>query len=125
MSKKINVDFYRVEILGNNSDKFENIIKSVGSSANDASRTIDINHSPTRLQEFGEYPNFCDGNMMRIRMDEIPSLASVDGDIAPITFDDDEGLGEETAFLYQIPTRVLMLQRNKFGVSASSFTKYL
>ncbi len=124
MPSKINVDFYRVEILGNTSSTFENIVKAVGNSANDATRAIEIRYSHTRLQEHGEYPNFCNGDMVRIRMDDIPNVASLDGDIDPIDLEDDEGLGEQTAFLYQIPTRVLMLQRNGFGVSAFAFRSY-
>jgi len=124
MSKKIKVEFYIVKLQGNGSVTFESIVDTVGRSTNDASRTIDINHSPIRLHESGDYSNFCHGDMVRIRMDEFPIVASQDGDMEPIDLDDDEGLGEETAFLYQIPTKVLMLQKNQYGVSAPSFAKY-
>jgi len=124
MTKQIKVDFYRIKLLDNPTVSFENIIQSVEQSTNDATRSVKINGYPVRLQVAKAYPNFCSGDMIRIRMDDTPTVASVSGDTELLNLDDDEGLGEETAFLYQIPTMVLMLQRNRNGVSESSFAKY-
>lgn len=62
--------------------------------------------------------------MVRIRMDMLPRKASLDGALEDLDFEDDEGLGEETAFLYHPPTRVLAIQRNRSGVSASALAWY-
>ncbi len=46
------------------------------------------------------------------------------GNLEDITLNDDEGIGERTAFLYHIPTRVIILERTQSGVSIIGFTKY-
>ena len=63
--------------------------------------------------------------MLRIRLNEAPVKAKLNGQTSDIVLDQDEGLGEETAFLYHLATDLLLMQRNRSGVSASALAKYL
>ena len=123
MTRNIRVDFYRVDTK-NSSILFEDVIQQISILPPDETRNIEIRGFPIRLSQSSQRPNFWQGELIRIRMNDIPTKASLSGDIEPIDLDDDEGLGEETAFLYHIPTKVLMMQRNRLGVSASVFSRY-
>ncbi len=58
-------------------------------------------------------------------MDTLPRKSNVEtGQLTLLDLDDDEGLGEETAFLYDPATHCLTIQRNRFGVSANAFATY-
>jgi hypothetical protein len=123
MSKKIRVDFYQVNIPESNL-LFKNIIQQVSEIPDDSSRTTNVYGFSVRLQNISRQLEFWRGDLVRIRMDELPTIVSLEGDVEPIDLEDDEGIGEETAFLYHIPTNVLMLQRNRYGVSASRLARY-
>jgi len=123
MPRKIRVDFYQVDTQ-KPSVLFEDIIQQISSFPSDESRNIEIRGFPIRLSTSSQRLGFWQGDLMRIRMNDIPTKASLSGETEPLELDDDEGLGEETAFLYHIQTNVLMMQRNRLGVSASAFAKY-
>lgn len=123
MTRKIRVDFYRVDTR-NPSLPFESIIQQISDLPPDEARNVQIRGFPIRLNKSSQRPNFWQGELIRIRMNDLPTKASLSGETEPIDLDDDEGIGEETAFLYHIPTKVLMLQCNRLGVSASAFARY-
>jgi hypothetical protein len=124
MSKKIRVDFYRVDTQ-DPSVLFEDVIQKISDLPHDESRNVEIRGFPIRLQDSSsQRSGFWRGDLVRIRMNSIPTKASLSGETEPLDLDDDEGLGEETAFLYHIATKVLMLQCNRLGVSASAFARY-
>jgi hypothetical protein len=54
----------------------------------------------------------------------VPVRASLAGDVEVFEFDDDEGIGEEAAFLYVPSLETLVVQRNRFAVSASRLVGY-
>jgi hypothetical protein len=117
------VNFYRVRIEREDLD-FGSLIKQTLQLPDDESRSFEVRGYPIRLQVAHESSDFWSGDMIRIRMNDIPTKASLDGDTEPVSLEDDEGIGEETAFLYHIPSKVLMLQRNKSGVSVSALAIY-
>lgn len=117
------VNFYRVKVEREDLD-FTDIIRTALRTPDDKSRAILIRGFPIRLQFANESSDFWSGDMIRIRMNEVPTKASLDGDTESINLEDDEGIGEETAFLFHIPSNVLLLQRNHVGVSAASFATY-
>lgn len=124
MSKKVRVDFYRVDTK-NPSVLFEDVIQKISAFPQDESRNVVIRGFPIRLQDSSsQRPGCWWGDLVRIRMNNIPTKASLSGEVEPLDLEDDEGLGEETAFLYHIPTKVLMIQRNRLGVSAAAFSTY-
>lgn len=124
MEKRIKIDFYRVKMPDNATSAFEDMIDEVNDLPEDESRNVDVRGFPIRMQSCGKNNRMRWGEMIRIRMDELPLKASLNGNIELLDLEDDEGLGEETAFLYHASLGVLIIQRNRFGVSASSFTDY-
>lgn len=123
MTRTIRVDFYRVDTR-NPSILFEDVIQQISALPPDEARNVEIRGFPIRLHTSSQRSNFWQGDLIRIRMNNIPTIASLSGETEPIDLEDDEGLGEETAFLYHIPTKVLMIQRNRLGVSVSAFSRY-
>jgi hypothetical protein len=103
---------------------FEHLIQQVSDMAHDDTRNLEIGANPARLQESAVWNHCHEGEMVRIRMEMLPRKASLDGTLEDLNFNEDEGLGEETAFLYHPPTRVLAMQRNRTGVSASALAWY-
>ncbi len=124
MTKNIKVDFYRVTMPDNSNSSFQKIIDQVSGMPDDESRNVEMRGYPVRLKTTSQSRNIREGDIMRIRMDELPLKAKISGEVETLDFDDDEGLGEETAFYYNSNLRTLLLQRNKTGVSASAFSKY-
>jgi len=121
----VKIDFYRVKMPKNTHASLEQIFELVRNLPIDASRNEDINGVTVRLQEATLQGDAYNGEMIRIRMDEVPLRVSLSaGAIGPIDLDEEEGLGEETAFLYNIPLQVLVIQRNRFGVSPLMVAHY-
>lgn len=65
------------------------------------------------------------GLMVKIRMEDFPRRVRLDGTIEDLPLRDDEGLGEETSFLFSERHQVLLLQRNGHGTRATTFLWYL
>src|SRR5688572_2971560 len=81
--------------------------------------------TPFRLQEGGKVEgDICEGDLIRIQMDQLPTKADLAGAAAPFPLREDEGIGHATAFLYYIPLRVLLLQRQRSGVSPAAVAGY-
>ena len=124
MSKIIHIDFYRVSVLDDPNLRFNDLVEDVSALPNDDQRNLFIRDAPVRLQTCHPRPDAIIGDMVRIRMNALPAKASLGGDIAPLDLADDEGIGEETAFYYNIPRRIAVVQRNKFGVTAPQMAHY-
>jgi hypothetical protein len=122
--KKIVVDFYRVSITHPNGSRLERLLdQTIASPA--GTRNVNRDRNYIRLQEGSAHGQFWYGEMIRIRMEELPMKAALSGTVESLDLEKDEGLGEGTAFLYHIPSRIFALQRNRMGVSASSFAYYM
>ncbi len=117
------IDFWRV-VMPNDEGSFESAIDAAAALPDDESRALDIHGAAIRLQDSTSTPTRREGEMMRIRMDEVPVRASLGGDWEPFEFEDDEGVGEETAFLYIPGLQTLVVQRNRFAVSVSRLAGY-
>jgi len=124
MGKIINIDFYRVSVLDDQALRFNDLIENVSALPNNDQRNLFIKDIPVRLQICDQRPAGITADMVRIRMNALPAKASLGGVIAPFDLDDDEGIGEETAFYYNIPKRIAVVQRNKFGVSVPLIAHY-
>jgi hypothetical protein len=124
MGKIINIDFYRVSVLNDQTLRFNDLIEDVSALPVDNQRNLFVKDVPIRLQICDQRPDGITADMVRIRMNALPAKASLGGVIAPFDLNDDEGIGEETAFYYNIPRRIAVIQRNKFGVSAPQIAHY-
>lgn len=123
-TRPINIDFWRVEMPDGNRT-FEDVLRAAADLPDNEQRAFTVGGAAMRLHRFSSGPNRREGEMMRIRLDEVPVRANLAGAATVFDFDDDEGVGEETAFLYHPGARVLVMQRNRFGTSASRFVGYM
>lgn len=122
--KRVRVDVLQVH-MPRGIGTFEALLDGLGRSPNDDSRIEDIGGSPMRLHEYGTSRTQRIGDVAKIRMDQVAVRMKLSGATRPIDLDDDEGLGEETAFLYDIPTRCIAVQRNRSGPSWSAIETYV
>jgi len=123
-SKLIKVEFYQVEGDDPASPPdFRGILEQTFDKKG-RSRTWTHNGTPVRLKTLHSNDGVLEGDMLRIRMDDLPTRARTTGDEKPLDLDPDEGLGNNTAFLYHPRMRVLALQRNSTGATRSTFANY-
>lgn len=126
---KVRVDFYQVVMPDPAHLSFDDVLaKAHGLPRNDTSRNRAAPHSQgshqIRLHALQPQQRLWEGDLIRIRMDDLPLKANLVGDTEIIPLDDDEGIGEETAFLYDSKLHVLVLQANRSGVTAGAFAYY-
>ena len=124
MATQVKIDFYQVTMPAGAGIPFEGLLRQVDSSSKDETRNVDVRGAPVRLQHASPDKGLWEGEMLRIRMASLPVKAKLTGTIRRLDFEDDEGIGEETAFLYYPAWRILLLQRNQHGVAASSLARY-
>jgi hypothetical protein len=122
--KFLNIDFYHVKVEDKKDRTFLDLLEAVHAMPDDESRAQNRTDDAIRLQTVKKSAAAWRGDMLRIRMNEAPVKAKRSGETKPIDFDEDEGLGEETAFLFHVSTNILVIQRNRIGVSASALAKY-
>lgn len=123
MSRPIKIEFFRVELPEGSETTFENVLRAVASMEGD-SRNLMVGHNPVRLQDFEEWSTTFVGDILKIRMENLDSKASMDGHLEAFPLDEDEGFGMGTAFLYDPKTRILLLQKNRHICSHLAFANY-
>jgi len=126
MPKIVKIDFYKVVLPDGSGTTFEALLDRIAQiPLHDDVRTRDIHGDPVRLQELRHHVGWVEGDMVRTRMDNLPQKSNIEtGQLGLLDLDDDEGLGEEAAFLYDPGTHCLTIQRNRYGVSANAFAIY-
>ncbi len=125
MDKKIKIDFFLVELPDDSSMSFHEIIKAVlKDKPRHSQRNVRSYDHFIRLQDTQAIKNLYIGTMLRIRMNDIPPVAGLDGSLQNLDLKKDQGLGEETFFLYSPKLRVILVQRNWNGVRASGLAYY-
>lgn len=127
MTKVARIDFYTIEMPKNSNSRFEDFLKQVYAlPEND--RTQTVNSTPVRLQRLVEVDNlgekFLEGEIVRIRMSGLPSIAGLQGGVEDLNLPVNKGLGEQTAFLYHPATKTLLFHATQVGVSIPSFLRY-
>jgi hypothetical protein len=122
--KFLNIDFYRVKVEDKEDRTFLQLLELVQAMPDDEGRAQNRTDDAIRLQSIKKSASAWRGEMLRIRMNEAPVKAKRSGETKAIDFDEDEGLGEETAFLFNVATSILVMQRNRSGVSGSALAKY-
>jgi hypothetical protein len=117
------VDFYRIEGDKAGASAKAALNKVLGM-PKDKTRTLKNASVPYRAQELSQLKGVWRGDMERIRMDDVPVIAGLDGERKNIPLDKDQGIGEDTAFLYDEKTQVLAIQSHRIGMSASRWGFY-
>lgn len=124
MSQSIKVDFYKIEFSDNLNISLEGVFIDI-SKLLEKDRIRSVNFSPVWLCETSETNNFWEGDIIRLRMSEIPVKGdSYSANVEEIALKDTEGIAERTAFLFHKPTKVLLLQRTQYGIHPSSLARY-
>lgn len=116
------IDFWQVTLSNNRA--FETLLEAAMSMKNEA-RCEAVDEGVIRLQEASLVGGLWQGEMLRIQTTSLPSKAKIGGTTDELGLQDDEGLGFGNAFLYHPPTRTLVHERNRFGVSAARLVRCL
>ncbi|MEQ8467684.1 DUF6731 family protein [Coleofasciculus sp. E1-EBD-02] len=122
MSKTLKMDFYKIEIP-DSSISFREVLQNVHNLPNDK-RVREVRRHQVWLCEAYIHQHLWEGDMIRLRMTDIPIKGNLSGNVEEINLADHEGIGERTAFLYHIPTKILVLQSSQAGTSPQSFAEY-
>lgn len=120
-TKRFKVDFYKVSLTDSNNRSFDELIDWIFRS-NDKTKVV--KGVPVYIYQTQNDSNFWQGEMIRVRLIDPPSKASINGHVEEIPLNDDEGIGERAAFLFHKDTRILLLQRTHSGVSISAMANY-
>lgn len=64
------------------------------------------------------------GNLVKIRETNLPRRAKRSGVLTDFSLEDDEGMGEEAAFLYHHATNILLMQRNRTATTITRLLEY-
>lgn len=124
MSKTLNIDFFKVVIpLDMNLTFGEVLQKVITLPAEQRFKEVRLHHLSVHEANFG-WQQTWEGEIVRIRMDNIPTKADLAGKIEDFKLADDEGIGEQSAFIYHPDTNIMLLQSNKHGVSPGNFAQY-
>lgn len=120
----LNLDFYRVEMPDTaGPTTFESLLKKANEKkANE--RVLDIDGRKIELHALSTSGEKWEGDMVKIRMTNLPSKATLSGEVEDLDLPSNAGLGEHTAFLYHQRLRVLLIQRSRSGVPAAIFNRY-
>jgi hypothetical protein len=121
----VKIDFYRVDTSNVGGLPFEDLLADLAAIPDNDQRNEEISGYPVRLSQSDTTRDYVKLDMTKIRMDEVPLVAGLDGDSREIELDDDEGIGEESAYLYHKDLGLLVAQRNRYGVSPSVFASYI
>ena len=127
--RNITIDYYDVSVTfsdGLPAITLESMLAAIAAIPAGEGRNFDFTTAPVRLEEYSEDAVVCEGNMVRIRMDELPEVVNLHmGGKQPLGLNDDDGLGEQVAFLYHKATQILLYQRNIHGVPMQNFRTYV
>jgi hypothetical protein len=127
MTKIARIDFYAVQMPESTNLSFEDLLTKVFE-LSETDRTQTVKWHPVRLHNISEVDidghKLIEGEIVRIRMNDLPPIAGLDGGVTDLKLKQDEGLGEQTAFLYHPKTQVLVFHATQAGVSISLFLMY-
>lgn len=123
MEKRINVEFYQLIMPDGCGVLFEQVFDRI-SSFDLPARQHRSRGVPIRIETTSASAATREGDILKIRMENLPQKVPLNAPAGPLDLSDNEGLGEETAFLYDCALKVLVIQRNQFGVLPSAFARY-
>jgi len=122
--KKITFNFWRIEMPASEPRTFESLIKKASEIDNLEDRIRDLSNFPVRMEKSEHSNNVWIGEMLKLRMDELPVKASRSSPIEDLGLDADEGVAEPNGFLFDPATKVLITHGEHYGVSASKIAEY-
>lgn len=123
MAKFINIEFFRLSVSGAGSATFSDIFDPISKSLL-ADRIFYIDNIPIWLLDFQVSEQFIQGDMVLLRMTDLPNKGKLSGYIQDLNLQADEGISEQSAFFYHKDTRVLLFQKVKEGIDIGQFCNY-
>lgn len=124
MAMLLRIGFHKVVVRSKEPTDFEQILEVGRKLPDDETRTIDRPDGPIRLQFARRSVNVWQNELIRIRIGEDPKKANTKGKVEPIPFEPDEGLGEETAFVYDPELQMVAYHEHRGGVSLTNAARY-
>ncbi len=120
----LRIGFHKVVVRSREGTDFDQILETGRGLPDDERRTIERPDGPVRLQFARRSVDYWQGELIRIRLGEEPKKANIRGRVQVIAFDADEGLGEETAFLYDPELQMVAYHEHRGGVSLTNAARY-
>lgn len=117
------VDFYQVIMPPNAGTDFAGLLHRAFNAGND--RVQSKRPNAYFLDEVRTDGDISFGLMVKVRMEDVPVGARLDGSKRDLPLHEDEGVGEETSMLYSHRHGILLLQRNGNGTRATTLLWYL
>jgi len=124
MAILLRIGFHKVVVRSKEPTDFEQILEAGRKLPDDETRTVDRPDGPIRLQFARRSVNVWQGELIRIRLGEEPKKANTRGKVEPIPFEADEGLGEETAFVYDPELQMIAYHEHRGGVTLTNAARY-
>lgn len=113
MSKTLNIDFFKVVMPSNINLAFGEVLQKVITlPAEQRFKVVRLHHLSVHEANFG-WQQTWEGEIICIRMDNVPAKADLAGKIEDFKLADNEGIGEQSAFIYHPNTNIMLLQSNK------------
>jgi hypothetical protein len=123
MPVPMRIDFYQVELPGSFTGVFKDVCEKVSSLVGQA-RNLRVGDAFVRLHKIYFDNGLIEGDLVRLRMDVVPVRGHIKGNLDPFDLADEEGVAEQTAFLFDPKTNIVLLQRHRSGVGPSTFARY-
>lgn len=123
-TKKLKIGFYKVAVRAKTQETFDSVLDRVSRLPDDESRAVEYLDGAFRLQFAKRSKSIWQGEMMRLRMNETPIKGNLKGKVEQIPLESDEGIGEQTAFLYDPSLDVLVYHEFRGGVTVRSAGRY-
>lgn len=122
--KKITFNFWRIEMPTSEPRTFESLIRKASEIDDLEDRIRDLSNFPVRMEKSEHSNNVWIGEMLKLRMDELPVKASRSTPIKDLGLNADEGVAEPNGFLFDPATKVLITHGEHYGVSANKIAEY-
>ena len=123
MPNHVIVDYYRLSLSKAGDSSFQDVFTAI-SKLEIINRIFQDRTYPIWLHEFSIEDQYINGDIVRLRMQDLPTKGNLDGIIQDLNFADNEGIAEHTAFFYHKDTQVLLLQKVQGGVDIGRFCNY-
>jgi hypothetical protein len=124
MSKTVTFDFWQIE-MPPNLGSFSDLLERAALVQPLAARVKTVGDRTLRLETIRRHERLFTGDILKLRMDELPGVASLSTPRQDLPLNVDQGITEETAFAFDPQNNCLITQRNFYGASATVITGYL
>lgn len=114
---RVTIDFFRVHFADPNyQGTFEDLLEGIMARPA-AERSVQIAGGWNHFHRLTSSPRRLAGDVLRVRADQIPPAADMEGRLEDLGLDPDQGIAAVTYFYYRRSNRVLLLLRSPGGLS--------